>query len=100
MVAARIAYSRGRSFARKASAAFAVFFGLFALFFVATPNLWGSRSVSRDGSLGFFAQNTAHAEVPDYIGGDSGAGGDGDSDAGGGGDSGCGDSGDSGGCCA
>lgn len=92
MVAAQIAYSRGRVFARKASAAFAVCFGLFVLFFVATPKLWGSSSVSRDGSLGFFAQNTAHAEVPDYIGGDSGAGG--------GGDSGCGDSGDSGGCCA
>lgn len=94
MVAARVAYSTGRVLARKASAAFAVFFGLFALFFVSTPKLWGPGSLNGDESVGLFAQNKAHAEIP--LGGDGG----GDSGAGGGGDSGCGDSGDSGGCCA
>lgn len=90
MVAARYAYSRGRTFMVGVSAVFAVVIGFVALFFAAAPKLWspGNQSSSAD----FFTQNTAHADVPSTS---CVATGSGDS-----GSCGC-DSGgaDSGGCC-
>jgi hypothetical protein len=80
MVAARYAYSKGKNVARKISAVFAVVFGIFALFFVATPKLWGQRSAGQSFSfVSLFTQNVAHADVPHsgYDGAD--ATGDGDS---------------------
>lgn len=63
MVAAQYAYSKGRTFMRRISAAFAVLFGLFALFFTAPPKLWGG--ATNQNMLGnFFTQNTAHADTP------------------------------------
>lgn len=64
MVAAQYAYSKGRTFTRRISAAFAVLFGLFALFFTATPKLWNSGSASQNMLDNFFTQNTAHADTP------------------------------------
>ena len=85
MVAAQFAYSKGRTFARRVSAAFAVFFGLFALLFTATPKLWNSDSSGQNTFTNFFTQNTAHADTPHSCGGGGGGGGGADS----GGASGC-----------
>lgn len=63
MVAAQYAYSKGRTFMRRVSAAFAVLFGLFALFFTVTPKLWNSGSASQNMFANFFTQ-TAHADTP------------------------------------
>lgn len=88
MVAARIAYGKGRAFLRGALTVSAIFFGFLALFFVKAPKLWGTENSNQNISNDIFTPNVAHADVyggPTSIGGDS---------AGGGGDSG-GDSGDS-----
>lgn len=64
MVAVQYAYSRGRTFTRRISAAFVVLFGLFALLFTTTPKLWSSSSTNQDMFANFFTQNTAHADTP------------------------------------
>ncbi len=88
MVAARHAYSKGRTLARGVSAVFAIFFGLFALFFASVPKLWGTDSSHRGLSPDFFSTNTVRADVPgDPGGGYGGDCGDSGCDAGGGGDS-------------
>lgn len=93
MVATQYAYRKGRTFMRRISAAFAVLFGLFALFFAPTPRLWNAESSNQNIFTNFFAQNTAHADVPhtgDSGGGDAGgAAGDCGTDSGAGGDCGC-----------
>jgi len=89
MVAARYAYSKGRTLARRISAAFAVTFGLFMLLFAVTPKLWGERnSDSLFSFSNLFAQNIAHADVPHTGGADGGDSGDAAGDCGS--DSGCG----------
>lgn len=72
MVAARYAYSKGKSLARRISAAFALVFGLLALIVSPAPKLWGSRNVHQVFSLtNMFSQNTVHADTP-HVGIDGG----------------------------
>ncbi|MFZ2167598.1 MAG: hypothetical protein WAV50_01865 [Minisyncoccia bacterium] len=83
MVAARYAYSKGRTLARRVSGVFAIAFGLFAVLFTVAPKLWSWRSPVSNQLFSFgeiLTQNVAFADTPHTDGYDGGA--DSSSDAG------------------